>query len=177
MELRKYQKSEANEIIELFKRVFSDSEGESEGLVISELVENIFKSTDEKDLFGFVSRTEDKITGCILFSRLTFETPIEAFMLSPVAVDTEHQGQGIGQKLINYGINELRSKGVELVFTYGDPNFYSKTGFKSISQEQIKSPYPLSHPEGWLGQSIQGNQIEIPEKPSCVKAFDNPHYW
>ena len=35
-----------------------------------------------------------------------------------------------GQQLINFGLAHLKEIGVELVFTYGDMNFYSKVGFK-----------------------------------------------
>ena len=67
---------------------------------------------------------------------------------------------------------------MDLVFTYGDPNFYSKTGFEFIPQDHVQAPYKLSQPEGWLGQSIQGNNLEkIVEPPQCVVAFDNPDYW
>ncbi|CAD7778098.1 MAG: hypothetical protein KIIPBIDF_00975 [Candidatus Methanoperedenaceae archaeon GB50] len=46
-------------------------------------------------------------------------------MLAPVAVSTEHQRKGIGQALINYGLDELKKRSVSIVVTYGDPSFYS----------------------------------------------------
>ena len=42
------------------------------------------------------------------------------FMLSRVAVATNEQGKNIGQKLINHGLNDLKSMRTDLVFTYGD---------------------------------------------------------
>ena len=139
MQILEYKKSDIQEIIKLFKTVFSHSESEDEGFAISKLVGNIFKTTREKDMYVFVSKASDAMTGCIIFTRLNFDFPSESFMLSPVAVNTKYQGQGIGQKLINYGISQLREKGVDLVFTYGDPNFYSKTGFKFHSSRSCQS--------------------------------------
>jgi len=138
----------------------------------------LITETDKKDLYGFVAIEHEKIIGCIFFSRLTFESGIRAFILSPVAVHTDHQGQGIGQQLINYGIKRLKAEGVELVMTYGDINFYSKVGFNPVKEEIIKAPGQLTYPEGWLGQSLISNSVEpIIGQPSCVKALSKPEYW
>ena len=95
-----------------------------------------------------------------------------------MAVATDHQGQKLGQRLISYGIEHLKSLGVELLFTYGDPNFYSKVGFTQISEVIVQAPLNLSYPEGWLAQSLNGTLIEIEKGSSrCVKALDNQQYW
>lgn len=100
------------------------------------------------------------------------------YMLAPVAVSTEHQGKGVGQALINYGLDELRNRYVNVAITYGDPAFYSKTGFQPLSENVIQAPLKLSMPEGWLGLSLTGDPIPtIKERPACVKAFNNSVYW
>ena len=63
---------------------------------------------------------------------------------------TGRQKKGIGQQLICFGIEQLKSKGIELLFTYGDPNYYSKVGFVSVTEEAIKAPLKLNFPHGWL---------------------------
>ena len=120
----------------------------------------------------------EQIAGCIIFSRLTFDRAIDAFVLSPVAVGTDYQGKGTGQALINFGLRTLTDNGVELVFTYGDPDYYCRTGFASVSETVIKAPLPLSHPEGWLGQSLVSKEIEpIAGQPRCVRAMNKPEIW
>lgn len=43
-------------------------------------------------------------------------------MLAPVAVKKkEHQGKGVGQALINFGLQELINRSVASAITYGDP--------------------------------------------------------
>jgi len=173
-----YSPDHAEEIKSLFTTVFSDSEGQSEGILIGNLAYELMTETEKKDLYGFVAVEHEKIIGCIFFSRLTFESGIRAFLLSPVAVHTAHQGKGIGQQLINYGIKRLKDKGVELVMTYGDPTFYSKVGFNPVEGETIKAPIQLTYPKGWLGQSLISNSVDpIPGRPSCVKALNKPEYW
>ncbi|MCG5517084.1 MULTISPECIES: hypothetical protein [unclassified Ectothiorhodospira] len=41
-----------------------------------------------------------------------------------------------------------------MVLTYGDPNYYSRIGFKPITEALAPAPFTLKQPEGWLGQSL-----------------------
>jgi len=178
MEFLPFESSKSEEINKLFIKVFSDSEGQTEGELIGNLTYDIMSSTDAQDLYGFVATENDQIIGSILFTRLTFQSGVNAFLLSPVAVSSSYQRKGIGQKLINFGINQLKENGVRIVFTYGDLNFYSKVGFKSITEQTAKAPFKLQYPEGWLAQSLFSDEIEpIAGDSSCVEAFNKPEIW
>ncbi|MGD8428041.1 MAG: N-acetyltransferase [Balneolaceae bacterium] len=177
MKFSVFDSRQAQEVIALCIRVFSDSEGQDEGKLIGKLVSELI-TTSPQDLFGFVATNQEKVVACIFFSRLTFQNNTNAFILSPVAVDTSHQGKGIGQQLIKFGIRHLKDQGVELVFTYGDPNFYQKVGFKPISEDDIKAPLKLTHPDGWLGQSLtNATIIPIAGASRCVEALNKQEYW
>ncbi|WP_024327448.1 GNAT family N-acetyltransferase [Thioalkalivibrio sp. AKL19] len=178
MKVSAYSQSDRQEIEALFTRTFSDSEGEFEGKRIGHLVHELMNGTETDDMFGFIATEQGRIVGCIFFTRLSFSAHVKAFMLSPVAVDPGHQRIGVGQKLINLGIQHLREQGVGLIFTYGNPNFYSKVGFEHVPQEVAKAPFKLTHPEGWLGQSLDGGSLELPlGQAYCVEAFNDPQYW
>jgi len=178
MKLSTYRKSDIEEIEQLFFKVFSDSEGQDEGLVIGNLVLGLMTGTDAQDIYGFIATENDQIIGSIFFTRLVFGNSATAFILSPVAIHTNQQGKGIGQKLIKFGIKQLKEKGVGLVFTYGDPKFYSKVGFRWISEEIAKAPLNMSQPEGWLCQSLVGDEIKpIAGNSRCVAALNKPEYW
>ena len=178
MEISIYKNSDHDEIKQLFTKVFSDSESQEEGLIIGSLVSDLMLNTDSHEIHGFKAMDNNQIIGSIFFSKLTFENHINAFILSPVAVDTNQQGEGVGQNLINFGINYLKEKGVKLIFTYGDPNYYSKVGFRCISETLIKAPLELTQPEGWLCQSLAGDEIEpISGDSYCVKALNKPELW
>ena len=162
---------------------FAASEGQSEGLLIGNLAHDFMTGTDAHDLYCFVATENEKIIGAIFFSRLTFDpltfgSNVDAFLLGPVAIDASCQGKGIGQKLINFGLNTLKENGVELAFTYGDPKFYSKVGFNLIAETLVKAPLVLTYPEGWLGQSLLSDKIEpIAGNSYCVAAINRPEYW
>ncbi len=178
MKYSEYNPNKIEEINHLFIKTFSDSEGKSEGLIIGELTNNFMTSTDANDFYCFVATDNDIIIGGVFFSKLTFENGIKAYILSPMATSTKYQGKGIGKKLINFAFNILKENGVELAITYGDINFYSKTGFKKISEDIIPTPLKLSYPEGWLGKSLVSDKIEpISGKSSCVEALSNPDLW
>jgi len=188
MDISSFNTDDTQEVINLFTTVFSNSEGRDEGLLIGELVKDLITTTDAKELLGFVAIDQDNIIGCIFFSRLSFDSissdnnafnnNAKAYILSPVAVHTEHQGQGVGQQLISFGINHLKDINAELVFTYGDPKFYSKLGFTHISEETIKAPLKLTYPEGWLAQSLTSNIVKpISGASHCVDALNKQVYW
>lgn len=178
MKLSKFNPYGKSEIIELFAKVFSDSEGQSEGLIIGNLVDDLLNSTDSSDLYCFVANENEQIIGSIVFSRLTFENGANAFLLSPVAIDSDRQGEGIGQDLINFGLGVLKENGVELALTYGSPRYYAKTGFSPVAENIIKAPLPLSQPEGWLAQSLNGDEIDpIAGNSQCVNAMNKPEIW
>jgi len=173
-----YESSSAIEIKELFTSVFTNSEGQAEGNLIGNLAFELQGTTNPEDIFGSVARDGQTIIGCIFFTRLKFEVQINAFILSPVAVATQYQNQGIGQELIKFGINYLKKNNVELLITYGDPNFYAKIGFKHISENIIKAPLKLTYPTGWLAQSLVSEHIEqIKGKSICVGALNDQQYW
>ncbi|MBL7017119.1 MAG: N-acetyltransferase [Kiritimatiellales bacterium] len=178
MKLEKYNPQDQDEISELFTKTFSDSEGHEEGKLIGQLTMDLLINTNANDLYCFVAKEDKKIVGSIIFTRMTFETEINAFILGPVAIHTNFQGKGIGQNLIKFGLHSLSKDGVELAITYGDPKFYSKVGFSVISEKIIPAPLELSQPEGWLAQSLTSDEVEsIAGVSRCVQALNKPEYW
>ncbi len=178
MEFSSYKSSNIAEIQQLFFKVFTDSEGQTEGEIIGNLTYDLMTVTDVQDLYGFIATENNLIIGSIFFSKLTFQNSVSAYLLSPVAIQTNYQGKGIGQKLINYGIKQLKENGISIVFTYGDPDFYSKVGFSTITEKMAKAPQKLSQPEGWLAQSLVNDKFEpIAGNSNCVAALDKAEYW
>jgi len=178
MNLAACDPSDAAEFQQLFITTFTASEGEAEGKLIGALVGDLINGTDSRDRRCFAATDDNQILGGIVFSRLSFENGTDAFILAPVAVRPDVQGRGIGQRLIRFGLEALAQEGVELVITYGDPGFYAKVGFAPITPAVIPPPVPLQHPEGWLAQSLTGQEIQPIQGPStCVAALHNPHFW
>lgn len=173
-----FQSNQTNDLVELFTKTFGDSEGPEEGKLIGGLVDTLIETTPKQDIFVFVAKDNDTIIASILLTRLTFGQESQSFMLAPVAVHTDYQGKGIGQALIKHGLETLGSQGVKIAFTYGDPNFYTRAGFKQVTEEQFKAPLKLSYPHGWMAQSLLDSQIEsLAGASTCVEGFNDPALW
>jgi putative acetyltransferase len=171
-------RSSKGEVANLFTSVFSSSEGEQEGRLIGSLASELAARIDNQEIVCLGAYEGTAMIGAIFFTRLRFAEPVEAFMLAPVAVSAAYQGRGIGKALIKFGLNDLKNRFATLVVTYGDPAFYSKVGFKALSEDVIRAPLPLSMPAGWLGQPLSGKAIPfLKSRPACVQEFDNPAYW
>lgn len=171
-------KNNQEDVTTLFTSVFTSSEGEKEGRLIGNLASKLASRIDNQEIICFGTVEKESLIGSIFFTRLRFHEAIHVYMLAPAAVRTEHQGKGIGQALINYGLADLKNRSEAVVVTYGDPAFYSKVGFQTLSENVIQAPLTLSMPEGWLGQSLSKDPIPtVNDRPTCVKEFNNPAYW
>lgn len=167
-----------DEVVSMFTSVFTTSEGDKEGKLIGNLASELSSMIDNQDVICIGTFEDGHLIGSIFLTRLSFPENMQVYMLAPVAVSTRHQRKDVGRALVTYGLNELIRRNVDVVITYGDPGFYSKINFKPLSEAVIKAPFKLSMPEGWLGQSLTEDPIPmISQRPSCVKAFNNPAYW
>ncbi len=169
----------SQEVVELFYDTFKASENESEAEIVSGLVKNFLQDYPREDLKGYVAMEDGEIMGSVFFSQLYFpNSNYKVFILSPMAVKTEYQGKGIGQALIRYAHAELVKADINLTMTYGDVNFYSKAGYQQISESQISPPMPLTYPEGWLANSLDGmTPLEMPGVPYCIAELQDENLW
>lgn len=165
--------------IELVRTTFHQSEGEAEARAVSGLVARYFERFPRTDLRGFGAFDGDAFIGCLFFSRLHFtESEAQVFLLSPMAVHPDFQGKGIGQNLIHFAHHDLRQRGAQLAVTYGDPAFYSKTGYRPVTVSDLAAPHPLSMPQGWIAQSLDGTTpLHVPGPSTCVPELDSADLW
>ncbi|MEZ6852923.1 GNAT family N-acetyltransferase [Halodesulfovibrio aestuarii] len=55
------------------------------------------------------------------------------YLLGPVGVIPSRQGAGIGSALVREALQQMRKKGAKGVVLVGDPEFYTRFGFKGIA--------------------------------------------
>jgi len=172
-------KGREDAIAALFERTFTASEGEAEGRLVGALARDILATTPASELFLFAVEADGAPVACILFTRLVFSGDDRSvFLLSPVAVAPEQQGSGLGTGLIAHGLASLRTQGVAVAMTYGDPGFYGRLGFLHVAETDVPAPFPLAHPEGWLAQSLDGGPVGVIRGRSrCVPALARPEVW
>ena len=166
-------------LITLFTSTFTASEGPDEGALIGDLVHDLLALTPIEDIRVFCAEDETHIIGAVIFTRLIYaEDHHIVFLLSPMAVDPAHQRRGIGQGLLCQALDALRSEGIDIAVTYGDPSFYGRVGFEPMTEDQARAPLPLSLPHGWIGRSLTEEHMPIIRGPStCVSALNRSDIW
>lgn len=171
--------SHAPAITAMFTACFADAEGPEEGAVIGQLVHRLIVDTPAPDLRGFTIWDNSTLAGGIFMSRLVYPNDARrVFLLSPVAIATQYQRRGLGQKLITFACDRMKQDGIDMILTYGDPAYYGRVGFRAVTPENIPAPYDLQHPHGWLCRPLNADELPKLMGPAqCVPAFQNPDLW
>ena len=84
------------------------------------------------------------IIGHIAFSPVSVDgspATAGALGLAPVAVDPDHQRQGIGSALIRAGLDACRAIGCPFVVVLGDPAYYRRFGFTTAADVRLSNEY------------------------------------
>jgi len=101
---------------------------------------------------SLVAVSEGRVVGHIAFSKARVgDSESGWFLLGPVAVRPDLQGQGIGSALVESGLDELRSKRAAGCVLVGDPGYYRRFGFSTfpgLEYEGVPGEYVLGLPFG-----------------------------
>ncbi len=80
---------------------------------------------------SLVAEENGKLLGHVAISPVSISDGTSGwFGLGPISVLPERQGQGIGTRLIHRALQLLREQGASGCVLLGDPNYYSRFGFK-----------------------------------------------
>jgi len=154
------------------------AEGERE--IVSKLAVNLLSEESTPQTISLVAETEGIIVGHVALSPVAFDNNegIQGYIFAPLGVKPGHQKCRIGSKLIDSGMQQLSITGVDILFVYGDPEYYSRFGFSVEAAEGYIPPYKLQYPFGW--QAIALNEFSTgksPGKIACVTSLCDPALW
>jgi putative acetyltransferase len=99
---------------------------------------------------SFVAILGDRVVGHVMLSACRLDALprlVDVYSLSPLGVLPEHQGHGIGTKLIEHALAAADRQGVPLVFLEGSPRYYGKRGFRAAEEGGFRAP-TLRYPPG-----------------------------
>ena len=176
MIVRLFEKTDLISVQKVIDASCSDDENEE----IGKLVSDLSTETSSPQIVSLVAEVDNQIVGYVSYSPifLKSDTNISGYILSPLAVSTEHQKAGIGRKLINYGIDMLTKDGVGVLLVYGDPDYYGRFGFNEEIGRLFVPPYPLQYPFGWTGMMLDRSAVpEMPINFDCVASLSKPELW
>ncbi len=174
MKIRESIDADKDAIGKLHKTAFEPEEAD----LVSRLALELLQDSIGYPILSLVAVAGPEIVGHIVFSpvRLQANDTISIYILAPLAVLRENQKQGVGTKLIQQGMKLLQARDVQAVLVYGDPNYYSRTGFHS--NHKIAPPFTLEYPDAWMAQAFHDGLLDRLEgRIRCVSALSKPEYW
>lgn len=179
MEIRPAEEKDRSGILKIHQEAF----GAEKGVEIADLVDELLDDITAQPILSLVSEKEDRLLGHILFTKAVVtqtEALITARILAPLAVLPDVQKLGIGEKLINEGLQRLKESGVNLVFVLGHPAYYPRCGFLPAGAQGFEAPYPIpeEHSDAWMVQELNGGFLgQTAGKIQCSKVLSQPQHW
>jgi len=154
------------------------SEGERE--IVSKLAINLLSERTAPQTISLMAESEGAVVGHVAFSPVTIDNNenLQGYILAPLGVKPDYQKRRIGSKLVGSGMQQLLKMGVNILFVYGDPEYYSKFGFSADVADRYTPPYKLQYPFGW--QAIVLNECNIVQSSigiACVTSLCDPELW
>jgi len=175
MLIRKALSSDLNKVLSVERAAF-DSDEEAN------IVRDLLDDASAKPIVSLLAFRDERAVGHILFSkaRLDPKSPLSGSILAPLAVVPDAQNQGVGGKLIQYGLRVLAESAIDLVFVLGYPEYYSRFGFKPAGRLGFEAPYPIpeKNADAWMVQELSPNTIgTFRGKVICADKLNKPEYW
>jgi putative acetyltransferase len=136
--------TEQGEIRKVHALAFGDSER------VPDLVDALRAATAALPSLSLVAILGDRVVGHVMLSACRLDALprlVDVYSLSPLGVLPEHQGHGIGTKLIGHALAAADRDGVPLVFLEGSPHYYGKRGFRAAEEPDFRAP-TLRYPPG-----------------------------
>lgn len=128
--LRSEQQNDIQAIFDLTARAFADVEHSSH---TEQFIVNALRAANALTI-SLVAEYQHKIVGHVAISPITISSEaLNWYGLGPISVAPEYQNQGVGSALMTQVLDQLKHMGAAGCVVLGDPQYYSKFGFKVIS--------------------------------------------
>jgi predicted N-acetyltransferase YhbS len=104
----------------------------------------------------------DQIFGHIMYSKARVLADSgdthEVLCLGPISVMPDHQGRGIGSRLIRESLSRAEDLGFSGVFLMGNPAYYSRFGFRNAGEFGILTSDGCS-PDYFIGMELAPGRL------------------
>jgi putative acetyltransferase len=175
MQIREANMKDSEGIKNLHLQAFDNSEDK----LVSDFAVNLLHEKSTVNIISLVAIDNDAIIGHTAFSSVFLDGTNEHFgyILAPLAVSPTHQNNRVGSTIVKHGLDTISSLGAFIVFVYGDPQYYSRFGFKTNLAQNFSPPYTLQYPEGWHAMKLNSTVFPEGGKFKCVNSLNDPKLW
>lgn len=159
MNIRIANKQDFKDIYNLVEEAFKTaqvSDGNEQNFVLK-----LRQRTTYIPALEFVAEEHGKIIGHIMLTKQPVNLTkgaLNAVLVAPLCVDFNYRNQGIGSKLMNYGLKKAKESGYDTAFLIGNPEYYKKFGFNSVSKYNLKNMTTIPN-EYVMVKEIQENVL------------------
>jgi len=153
---------------------------EGENQLVASLAVNLLGEETNPETINLVAETDNELVGHIAFSPVAAESGWNwsGYILAPLGVKPAHHNHGIGSRLVERGIEQLKQNGVNVLFVYGDPEYYKRFGFSAKTAAGFTPPCKLKYPFGWQAITLnEESNFEQATDLSCVTSLRDPALW
>ena len=125
--------------LELVEQVFTEHENADEGKLVRRLVEEIRSKKYYLPELELLMLEDGEVVGYVMFSRFHLGGKYDdrLVILTPAAVKTSLQRQGISRELITYGLRKAADMGFTAALVEGNPANYRARGFQTSANHGI----------------------------------------
>jgi len=165
-----------DDVREVYLRAFPEGEKQ----VVSMLAVKLLSEKTSQKTISMVAEDDGAVVGHIAFSPVTVNNNKrwKGYILAPLGVKPEYQKRRVGSKLIESGMELLSKMGINVLFVYGDPNYYGRFGFDADTASGYSPPYKLQYPFGWQAITLnEGVSTESTGILSCADPLNDPELW
>jgi predicted N-acetyltransferase YhbS len=149
----------------------------------AELVAALLDDPSAQPVVSLLAETDGEPVGHVLFTRAAVHGDgivVPASILAPLAVVPRQQRRGIGLTLIEAGITELRSLGVDLCFVLGHIAYYPRAGFRPALPFGLRAPYDIDPAvaDAWMVREVRTGRLgSVQGTVRCADALMHPELW
>ena len=175
MKIREANVNDSEGVKNIHLQAFDNSEAEQ----VSDLAVKLLHEKSTVNIISLVAIDDDAIIGHVAFSPVFLSSTNEHFgyILAPLAVLPTHQNNRVGSTIVKHGLDTISSLGAFIVFVYGDPQYYSRFGFKTDLAKNFTPPCTVQYPDGLHAMKL--NLTDFPEggEFKCVNSLNDPELW
>lgn len=176
MHIRTATSLDRDDILKTYLCTFPEDEKET----VSKLAIDLLFESSTPPTISLVAEKDNGLVGHIAFSPVKIDNVdnLQGYILAPLAVQPCYQKQKVGSGLIEEGMRTLREMEINILFVYGDPEYYGRFGFSADNAEKFDPQHELQYPFGW--QAIILNKFSIGKACSnvvCVDSLSDPGLW
>lgn len=108
---------------------------------------------------SFVATEKGRIVGTVRLWNVSAGPGRPALLLGPLAVSPEHQGNGLGGKLMKQAIATARMRGHDAILLVGDAPYYGRFGFSAEKTGLLWMPGPYQQ-DRLLALELQAGALD-----------------